>query len=146
MTTTTTKLTPHPGSYPEGRRSAPGRRHRATARQRDARRASARHRRDAEPRVGDALPRWRPPHQPLRLPVHRHGAAERPRRRHPRSAAKGGLRRRRTSLGPPQGATTALDAALAKTRSRGATKQATLLALLSRPEGASIDELAEATG
>ena len=64
----------------------------------------------------------------------------------PKKRGKGGLRRRRTSLGPPQGATTALDAALAKTRSRGATKQATLLALLSRPEGASIDELAEATG
>ena len=45
---------------------------------------------------------------------------------------------------PATGATTALDAALAKTRP--GTKQATLLALLSRPEGASIDELAEATG
>ncbi len=40
-------------------------------------------------------------------------------------------------------ATTPLDAALAKTRT--GTKQATLLTLLSRPEGATIDELAEAT-
>ena len=45
---------------------------------------------------------------------------------------------------PAPGASTALDAALAKTRP--GTKQATLLALLSRPEGASIDELADATG
>jgi len=44
----------------------------------------------------------------------------------------------------PTDANTALDAALAKTRP--GTKQATLLALLSRPQGASIDELAEATG
>src|SRR5690606_9831277 len=43
---------------------------------------------------------------------------------------------------PATGATTALDAALAKTRP--GTKQATLLKLLSRPEGASIDELADA--
>lgn len=41
-------------------------------------------------------------------------------------------------------ADTALDAALAKTRT--GTKQETLLKLLSRPQGASIDELAEATG
>lgn len=48
------------------------------------------------------------------------------------------------ALQPATGANTPLDAALAKTRP--GTKQATLLALLSRPEGASIDELAEATG
>jgi len=49
-----------------------------------------------------------------------------------------------TASQPATGATTPLDAALAKTRP--GTKQATLLALLSRDEGASIDELAEATG
>ncbi len=43
---------------------------------------------------------------------------------------------------PPTDGQTAIDAALAKTRS--GTKQETLLKLLSRREGASIDELAEA--
>ncbi|KAA3624447.1 MAG: DUF3489 domain-containing protein [Proteobacteria bacterium] len=43
---------------------------------------------------------------------------------------------------PPTAADTALDAALAKTRT--GTKQETLLKLLSRPQGATIDELAEA--
>jgi hypothetical protein len=45
---------------------------------------------------------------------------------------------------PPTAEDTALDAAIAKTRA--CTKQATLLALLSRAEGASIDELTDATG
>src|SRR5690606_32515468 len=63
----------------------------------------------------------------------------------PKKRGKGaGAAKPKDPAQPATGATTALDAALAKTRA--GTKQATLLALLSRPEGASIDELADATG
>jgi len=67
----------------------------------------------------------------------------------PPSAEKTASKKRGTKNASPKaapqsatGATTVLGVALAKTRP--GTKQATLLALLSRPEGASIDELAEA--